>query len=133
MDATNQPEMGMMKGIVMCQACKHHQPWASKGQNRHPKTIATSNCHKCGKRNRFYPNRFRGDGKLTETRGRKPAVYFRRRPEWTIHLQMASESRARNRGSIVDEDELMFQETEEFKDRVQKRIEELEEIKEALE
>jgi len=70
---------------------------------------------------------------LNETRGRKPAVYFRRRPEWTIHLQMASESRARNRGSIVEEDELEFQETEDFKDRVQKRIDELQKVKEALE
>jgi hypothetical protein len=46
---------------------------------------------------------------------------------------LTSESRARNRGSIVDEDELMFQETEEFKDRVQKRIDDLEKVKEALE
>jgi len=72
-------------------------------------------------------------GLLHETRGRKPAVMFRRRPEWTIHLQMLLESRARNRGSIVDEEELVFQETADFKDRVQKRIDLLQLVKEALE
>ncbi len=70
---------------------------------------------------------------MTETRGRPPAVFFRRRPNWTIILQMTTESRARNRGSIVDEDELAFQETQEFKDRVQNRIDELQKLKEALE
>ena len=70
---------------------------------------------------------------MTETRGRPPAVFFRRRPRWTIPVQMISESRARNRGSIVDEDELAFQETEEFKDRVQERIDQLQKMKEALE
>jgi hypothetical protein len=45
---------------------------------------------------------------------------------------MASESRARNRGSIVDEEELMFQETQDFKDRVQNRIDELQKVKDAL-
>ncbi len=48
-------------------------------------------------------------------------------------LQMTTESRARNRGSIVDEDELAFQETQEFKDRVQERIDQLQKMKEALE
>ena len=48
-------------------------------------------------------------------------------------LQMTTESRARNRGSIVDEDELAFQETQDFKDRVQNRIDELQKLKEALE
>jgi len=121
----------MMKGIVMCMKCKHHQPWISRGGGG--SQIATSYCRKCGKRNRFYPGRFGPAGQLTETRGRPPAVFFRRRPNWTITLQLTSESRARNRGSIVDEDELMFQETEEFKDRVQKRIDDLQKVKEALE
>ena len=121
-----------MKGIVMCQKCKHHQPWISR-KNWSSGKIATSNCRKCGKRNRFYPHRFGPAGQLTETRGRPPAVFFRRRPEWTIVLQMTSESRARNRGSIVDEDELAFRETEEFKDRVQERIDQLQKMKEALE
>ena len=48
-------------------------------------------------------------------------------------LQLISESRARNRGSIDDEEELAFQETEEFRERVQNRIEELQKVKEALE
>jgi hypothetical protein len=46
---------------------------------------------------------------------------------------MLLESRARNRGTIVDEDDLSFQETQAFKDRVQKRIDELQKVKEALE
>lgn len=116
----------------MCMACRHHQPWISRSGYSAGK-IATSNCMKCGRRNRFYPDRFHSAGHLNETRGRKPAVHFRRRPEYTIPLQMTSESRARNRGSIVDEDELMFRETQEFKDRVQQRIDDLQRMKEGLE
>lgn len=132
----NAPEMGnmnprAMKGIVMCMKCKHHQPWISRGGGG--SQIATSYCRRCGKRNRFYPGRFGPAGQLTETRGRPPAVYFRHRPSWTITRQLTSESRARNRGTIVDEDDLAFQETEEFKDRVQNRIDELQKLKEALE
>jgi hypothetical protein len=121
-----------MKGIVLCQKCKHHQPWISQSRYQLG-NIATSNCRKCGKRNRFYPHRFGSQGNLVERRGRKPAVHFRRRPDWTIILQLTSESRARNRGSIVDEEELAFQETEEFRERVQERIDHLLKVKEALE
>lgn len=117
-----------MRGIVMCQACKHHQPWLSRKERQ----IATSNCKKCGRRNRFHPRRFGSGGILTETRGRPPAVFFRRRPEWTITLQMVSESRARNRGSIVDEEELIDFETRRFRDSVQERIDELEKMKERI-
>ena len=121
-----------MRGIVMCQKCKHHQPWISRS-GWTSGNIATSNCRKCEKRNRFYPHRFGIGGNLTETRGRPPAVVFRKRPSWTITLQMISECRARNRGYGVDEDELMAQETEEFRERVQNRIQQLQNLKEALE
>jgi len=87
----------------------------------------------CNRRNRFYPRRFGIGGGLTETRGRPPAVVFRRRPSWTIRQQLTSESRMRNRGSIIDEDELIAQETERLRERVNKRIEDLELIKEGLE
>jgi hypothetical protein len=46
---------------------------------------------------------------------------------------MIAECRARNRGYGVDEDEMMSQETEEFRERVQNRINELQKVKEALE
>jgi hypothetical protein len=100
--------------------------------SRKERQIATSNCRKCGRRNRFHPRRFGIGGNLTETRGRPPAVFFRRRPEWTISLQLTSESRARNRGSIVDEDELIEKETQRFRDSVQERIDELEEMKKKI-
>ena len=45
---------------------------------------------------------------------------------------LAAESRARNRGSIIDEDELIAQETERLRERVQKRIEDLELIEKEL-
>jgi len=93
---------------------------------------ASSSCQNCGRRNRFYPQRFGIGGNITETRGRPPAVVFRRRPSWTISKQLTAECRARNRGSIEDEDELVMKETEALRDRVQKRIQELEELKEGL-
>ena len=46
---------------------------------------------------------------------------------------MLKESKWRNRGKDGDEDELVFQETEDFKHRVQKKIDELQKVKEALE
>ena len=45
---------------------------------------------------------------------------------------MVSESRARNRGSIVDEEELIEFETRRFRDSVQERIDELEKMKERI-
>ena len=93
----------MAKGIVFCENCKWHQPWISRSGWKSGK-IATSNCMKCGKRNRFYPHRFHSAGHLTETRGRKPAVWFRWRPDWTILLQLIEESRHRNRGTLPEEE-----------------------------
>ena len=115
-----------MRGIVMCMNCKHHQGWIARSGWRLGK-IACSNCRKCGKRNRFYPHRWGDHGQLTETRGRKPAVWFRRRPEWTIPRQMNEESKHRNRGSIVDLEEQMAKETLSFRERVQNRIDEVKE------
>ena len=93
---------------------------------------ASSSCRQCGKRNRFYPQRFGIGGNITETRGRPPAVVFRRRPSWTIIQALTAESRQRNHGVITDEDELIEEETQRFRDSVQKRIDELEELKEGL-
>jgi len=125
--------MDRIKGIIMCKACKHHQPWSGRGMGRFEyDDPASSSCQNCGRRNRFYPQRFGIGGNITETRGRPPAVVFRRRPSWTISKQLTAECRARNRGSIEDEDELVSRETEALRDRVQKRIEELEELKEGL-
>jgi hypothetical protein len=45
---------------------------------------------------------------------------------------MIFESRARNRGSIVDEEELILVETQRFRDSVQERIDELEKMKERI-
>ena len=91
-----------MRGIVMCMNCKHHQGWIARSGWK-PGSIATSNCRRCSRRNRFYPHRFASHGVLTETRGRKPAVWFRYRPDHTIPLQLNEESRRRNRGENIEE------------------------------
>jgi hypothetical protein len=113
----------------MCKTCNHHQPWQGRGLTTRP---SSSQCRQCDRRNRFYPRRFGIGGNITETRGRPPAVVFRRRPSWTIIQALVMESRQRNHGVIEDEDELILQETHRLRDRVQKRIEDLELLKEGL-
>jgi len=114
--------MGMMRGIIMCMSCRHHQPWLAR---RKCNGISGSICMKCGRRNRFWPSRFNARGELLETRGRPAAVIFRRRPEHTIHLQLLEESRHRNAGSFVHIDEESFQTADLFEDRQAKRIYEM--------
>jgi len=111
--------MALMRGIIMCMSCRHHQPWISRWICE---GISSSICMKCGRRNRFWPHRFNARGELLETRGRKHSVIFRIRPDWTIHLQLLEESRHRNAGSFVQVIEGTFLAADLFEDRRARRI-----------
>jgi len=121
-DAIHHSEMGLMRGIIMCMSCRHHQPWISRWICE---GISSSICMKCGRRNRFWPHRFNARGELLETRGRKHSVIFRRRPEHTIHLQLLEESRHRNAGSFVNVEDDQFRTGDLSEDRAARRIYEM--------
>ena len=78
----------------------------------------------------YLPNGQRRNG--LQQRGRKNACDFYPRPAHDPASALAAEARARNLrfrvGVIIDEDELVVQETLSFAERVQERINELERL-----
>ena len=118
------------RGIVKCNNCNWFQPWCASNNWRGPR--AASYCRKCGRRNRFRPDRYLPNGQRCAglpSRGRKNAVDFYPRPGHDPRRALIAEAKARNirlqAGSNVEEEELVRQETLSFADRVQERIDSL--------
>ena len=124
------------RGIVRCNNCGWYQPWIASNNWSGPR--AASYCRKCGRRNRFRPAIYLPNGQRVaglESRGRKNAVDFYGRPNHDPRRALIAEAKARNLrsrvGVIVDEDELVVQETLSFADRVQERIDSLRDLVES--
>lgn len=123
--------MGMRRGIVRCSSCGWFQPWFSKSLS--PK-VGDSSCRKCGRRNRFKPDAYATDGSRRSgfRHGRKSAVAFFSRPDWDPKKALAAEAQARNlrakEGVFVDIDAMIAQERERLRERVQNRVDQLQEL-----
>lgn len=78
-----------MRGIITCMNCGFHQSWISQSNG-----IGVSKCRKCDRMNRFNPNSRRWVN--GETRGRRAAVWFRKRPESMPRYALNEEALSRN-------------------------------------